>query len=405
MSSPHVSIAGAGLGGLCLAQALKQSGVDFDVYERDVALASRSQGYRLRIDADGQQALARCLPAPLYALFRQCAIVSQGARLVGRDLSPARALAPERWRSPEQADSERATAPDLCVHRQTLREILLCGIENRVHFGMPFERFHTLADDTVRIEFATGESRTSTLLVGADGMHSRVRAQLVPDAQPTGTDALCIYGKTAATRELRERMGAALCEATSVVFADEFATIIDPMIFPEQPRDIAARVAPGFAQGCQLEPVDDYVYWAFIGSQERLGVGTLPAERDLPALVDALVASWHPCLRALFSPGAATAMTITRVRNAPTPIASWKPGCVTLLGDAIHAMSPAAGAGANTALRDAATLADAISRSTDLREAVSIWEPRMREWATRAVRASVEGTRRLCTSVPLNPKG
>jgi cation diffusion facilitator CzcD-associated flavoprotein CzcO len=52
----HISIIGAGLGGLCLAQALQKHGVAFDVYEKDVSPYSRAQGYRLRIDETLPQA-------------------------------------------------------------------------------------------------------------------------------------------------------------------------------------------------------------------------------------------------------------------------------------------------------------------------------------------------------------
>ncbi|MFD7838211.1 NAD(P)-binding protein [Streptomyces sp. NPDC059761] len=43
---------GAGLGGLCLAQGLRRQGVEVTVFERDDALLTRSQVYRLYIDPD-----------------------------------------------------------------------------------------------------------------------------------------------------------------------------------------------------------------------------------------------------------------------------------------------------------------------------------------------------------------
>nr|BFE72799.1 hypothetical protein GCM10020092_061000 [Actinoplanes digitatis] len=65
----RVAIAGAGLGGLCLAQGLVRAGVDVQVYERDAALGARRQGYRLHVDARAGLALEKCLPPPLFRLF------------------------------------------------------------------------------------------------------------------------------------------------------------------------------------------------------------------------------------------------------------------------------------------------------------------------------------------------
>ncbi|MRT32630.1 hypothetical protein FGX01_01765, partial [Xylella fastidiosa subsp. multiplex] len=55
-----------------------RAGIDFDVYERDARTDSRVQGYRLRIDATGQAALAHCLPPELNALFQQSCSAHNG---------------------------------------------------------------------------------------------------------------------------------------------------------------------------------------------------------------------------------------------------------------------------------------------------------------------------------------
>ena len=62
-------IIGAGLGGLCLAHALRRRGLDVEVFERDGSPWDRPQGYRLHIDSDGIQALHQSLDPKLYALF------------------------------------------------------------------------------------------------------------------------------------------------------------------------------------------------------------------------------------------------------------------------------------------------------------------------------------------------
>jgi phytoene dehydrogenase-like protein len=66
----RVAVAGAGLGGLCLAQGLRRAGTDVTVYERDDGLAGRGQGYPLHVDARAGLALQQCLPPELLAAFQ-----------------------------------------------------------------------------------------------------------------------------------------------------------------------------------------------------------------------------------------------------------------------------------------------------------------------------------------------
>ncbi len=58
----QVLIAGAGVGGLALAQALHHAGIEVRVVERDPSPAIRNQGYRIHIDHHGNAALRTCLP-------------------------------------------------------------------------------------------------------------------------------------------------------------------------------------------------------------------------------------------------------------------------------------------------------------------------------------------------------
>src|SRR6266542_3818854 len=64
----HVLIVGGGVGGLCLAQGLKKSGISVAVYERDESAQFRSQGYRIGLKEAGAQALRDCLPEDLFNL-------------------------------------------------------------------------------------------------------------------------------------------------------------------------------------------------------------------------------------------------------------------------------------------------------------------------------------------------
>ena len=70
---------------------------------------------------------------------------------------------------------------------------------------------------------------------------------------------------------------------------------------------------------------------------------------------------------------------------------SWTPSNVTVLGDAIHNMTPMAGLGANTALRDASVLRRKLiaAASSGTVGAIASYEDEMREYANKAVGMSV----------------
>lgn len=395
MHDIHVAIVGAGLGGLALAQALKQAGIAFDVYERDPAIDSRRQGYRIRIDATGQRALAACLPAGPAALFRASASQGTGAvRLATPRLTPAHGHAPAGWHTaPDTAD--------LSVNRLTLREILMAGIEDHVHVGHAVDRYRVLPDGRAHVTFASGTSGSVTcdVLVGADGIHSTLRAQLVPAAAPVRTGTLCVYGRTRLpTDDPAFPEAAGLRAATTVIVADGCAAVLEDMRFRTDLRALAAHALP-----CsRFTPPDDYFYWAAIGPWSRFGLDdadpTAALAARIPAALRHVVRDWHPVLRRLLLDTPSDAVTALPVRRG-RPDVALPAGPVTLLGDAIHAMSPAGGAGANTALRDAAALAARLAGQTandgDIRHALTRYAEDMRVWATDAVIASDRAAARL----------
>lgn len=384
----RVAIIGAGLAGLALAQALNRNGIGFDIYERDPSANSRIQGYRLRIDAEGQQALAELLPWDLHRLIRQTA--SQAAtsgRFLTPQLEEATHRAPESWHQ----GSEREDF-DLSVNRQTLREILMCGIAGNIHFGCKLERYRVLEDGCVWLLFENSDPVICDVLVGADGVHSSVRRCLAPDAAPQDTGAVCIYGKS----ELDSpRDPKAAYAGTNVIWADGYSVIMDEMRFGDE----LSVIGQSIAARCGITNVADYLYWAIIAPRERLGPLATDrfdlGEAALGDLLSSLTHNWHPTLRRLIVKTDPSVVAIAPVKRGRPDIA-WAPGPVTLLGDAAHAMSPAGGVGANTAFKDALALADALTDDfdeartlpRDLVHAIGDYEHAMREAARIAVSAS-----------------
>jgi hypothetical protein len=145
--------------------------------------------------------------------------------------------------------------------------------------------------------------------------------------------------------------------------------------------------------GLLFDNTRDYFMWGFNCSRKRLPVDPMPLRgRDLIELVLRLTPGWHPDLRRLFELSDPSATFPLAIRTS-APVAPWPSGPVTLLGDAIHTMTPGRGVGANTALLDALLLCHELTEADrgrlGQREAVARYERAMRQYGAEAVKASL----------------
>jgi 2-polyprenyl-6-methoxyphenol hydroxylase-like FAD-dependent oxidoreductase len=373
----RVAIAGAGLGGLCLAQGLARAGAEVTVYERDAALDSRRQGYRLHVDARAGLALQRCLPPELFdAFLATCGQPGRSFTVLSERLRVLHRVAGD-----PMVDAMAPATLSTSVHRQTLREILAAGVD--IRFGRAVTGF-SADQDTVTVDLADGGSVPADLLVGADGVASAVRQRYLPDASTVDTGSRCVYGRTPLTAEVLELLPEPVLDGFTAVVGGAIGMALGTVRFRTPPSSI---VAPGL----RLTPIGDYVMWALAGPHERFPVpdGDL-AELDagrLHRIVEGMVRSWHPRLRGLVARADVKETFLVRVR-ASVPAPAWSANRVTVLGDAIHAMSPARGSGANTALRDASRLCEALTCGDGLLDAVGRYEAEMRDYGYAAVEES-----------------
>jgi 2-polyprenyl-6-methoxyphenol hydroxylase-like FAD-dependent oxidoreductase len=349
----RILISGGGIGGLALAQALCRAGMDVAVYERDPSPRLRNQGYRIHIDRDGNAALAACLPPEVLDLVRRTSGVN-GDLVAGYTHQLHRVMAQT---FPSTGDDEVT-----CVDRYTFRQGLLTGLAGAVRFGRSVAGYEVLASGRVRVDLADGGSDEGDLLVGADGVGSAVRRQLLPHATVRDLGVRCLYGRMPLT------------PAT------------DPLLPADFDRGFS-WVADGTGYGAGLAPVrfrtppgngaSDYFMTVLAATPERLGVPDEELFRMAPEeiwrlTVDA-TAAWHAGVRELFAHADASTFFPIAIR-AGERVAAWEPGPVTLLGDAIHTMPPTGGVGANTALRDAQTLAGELTGGSSITDAVAAYE-------------------------------
>ena len=361
----RVTVVGAGLGGLCLAQGLRGAGIEVDVHERDPAITARFQGYRLVLNPAGFDALRGCLPPRWHPLLEAIVGDAYGERLV---------LDPRLNRIGELGPGRAG----IVVDRHVLRHLLLTGLT--VHTAAALTGYDVLDDGTVRARFGRGAPATADLLVGADGVNSAVRAVLSPRTVPADTGVRFVIGRT----PLTERFAGLSRAFGSKIAGDRVSLLLGAMRFRTPPKEAAERLAPEVT----LPDVPDYVRWAMI-----LPPGGSPGAHDPRTAALSMMDGWHPDLRALVEQGDPDNSALLGIRVV-RPRERWSPGPVTLLGDAIHATSPTGGNGANTALRDAdllrRCLIDAAEGRRNLAEAVGGYERQMFEYGAEAVQHSLD---------------
>jgi 2-polyprenyl-6-methoxyphenol hydroxylase-like FAD-dependent oxidoreductase len=412
-----VMIIGAGTGGLALAHGLRRAGVPVQVFERDRTRTGGLQGYRVGISPNGVRALRSCLPPDLFATFvATTARDYDGYNMFTEQLARLVTIAAD------DLGPHDDVVKDYSVSRMTLRQVLLTGLEDVVTFDWRFTRFEDHGD-RVTAFFDDGSSATGSLLVGADGANSRVRKQYLPGATQTETGLIAIGGKIALTDEVRALLPPEARNAMSMVFdrRGQFG-ILHVMQFPWRgDRELKDGIGSTDAEliqqwpGLLFDNTADYVSWGVSTSRSLLPPDVLQWDGGrLQRLVLAdLIADWHPALRTLVRDSDPTTTFALSIRTSD-PLEPWEPSRVTVLGDAAHTMTPGRGAGANTALRDAALLRDNLvavrDGRSDLPAAVGGYEERMRAYSAVAVAESLQfmndnGTARRPVVGPLTTFG
>jgi salicylate hydroxylase len=397
--SPHVLIIGGGVGGLALAQGLRREGVSAAVYERDRSLTSRLQGYRVHISPGGSLALHECLPPYLFDAFdRTCGKQPRAIHFMTERMKPLMSMDP----SLVKIDSD--VARHRSVSRVTLRQVLMADLDD-VHLGKAFVRYEERGGKVVA-HFEDGTSAEGDILVAADGSGSRVRRQFLPDARLIDTGIVAIGGKVFLD-EARHRLAPPLLDGMCMVSGrDGISLFIATQEVTETVGAIGTNEPGSEQDGAVFENTRSYVMWGLGATRRRLGLEDA-AEHDparLAAIASRAVAKWAPAFRDLIELADPSTLSQFAIRTS-TPVGAWPTGRVTLLGDAIHAMTPYRGIGANKALEDAVRLKRALVAGArgerDVFDAIGAYEADMRDYGFQAVRNSLRAMRQSVDAGPL----
>lgn len=370
------------MGGLVLAQALARAGDDVSVHDRDAA-ASATGGYRLHLDARACAALRRHLTPELFAAvragaadprtFRQFAFIDHRMRVLAVD---------ERDPGEER----------LLIGRVPLRTLLCRGISDRVAFGSTFRGFDVGSDERVAVHFADGSTTVADLLVGADGVGSRVAGALAGRPTSARLGVSGIAGRTAIDDGNRGLVPALLQRGPALAFGPGGVGLFLTLHVPG-PGPVAGAPEPP-----EIEP--PALVWGVLADDRRypVDVRALAADELVPTVL-ALLERWDPDVRELVrqsDPGSVASYAF-RAADPTGDLTPWPAGPVTALGDAVHAMPPTGGRGAATAIRDAdvlaARLAEVRNGTLALPLALRRFQAEMATYAPAAVAESLAPVR------------
>lgn len=347
----HITIIGAGLGGLTLARVLQLNSIPVTIYEKEPSAESRTQGGQLDIhERDGQIALQG---AGLFDQFQS--IIHDGG-------AAAKVLDKDGNTIVDIPDDGNHGRPE--VLRGDLRQILLQSLKpNTIQWDKKLTDIQSLEHGQHRLSFADGTTVTTQILVGADGTFSKVRP-LVSDAKPqyVGTSLIETYlydvdnQHPSAANIVGQGAMYALAPGKGIQAHREPGNVIHTYIALRQTE-------------AELDQID------FNNSNVAL--------KQLAHQFD----QWHNDLLALINESEKG--PILRKIHALPVGHQWDrvPG-VTILGDAAHVMTPA-GEGANFAMFDGSELAQAIiEHPNDIETAFAQYEqalfPRSKKAAARA---------------------
>jgi salicylate hydroxylase/6-hydroxynicotinate 3-monooxygenase len=314
MTAPTIAIVGAGMGGMAAAATLRQAGLEVSVYE---------QAHRFgRIGAGIQM-----LPNSMKVLRG----IGIEERLRARSFAPFSHLN----RVGDTGEIKRELpmpeelygAPFLCMHRAELHEALTSVVpEACIHLDKKLVALEQNGGP-VTLCFADGTTATADAVIGADGVHSRVRDIIV------GPDRPLHRGRIAYRAVFKSSLMPKEISTSRVKWWGEDRHIVIYYTTKDRSEVYFVTSVPEPADWLTQES------WSATGDVDELR---------------AAYAAFHPEVRMVLDACPACHKWAILERE---PLPAWSEGRVVLIGDACHPMTPYMAQGAATSIEDAAVLA------------------------------------------------
>jgi 2-polyprenyl-6-methoxyphenol hydroxylase-like FAD-dependent oxidoreductase len=336
----RIAIIGGGIGGLTTAIALRQFGFAPEVYEQAPVLLD--VGAAIAVWPNAMRVLEQLGLAG--KVLEQAGVMNQIQWLDQN----GRAINKVNISDPSGPDS----TPAVALHRADLQDILLHSLPtSSVHLGSSLIDY-SQDDEKVFANFANGYSSESEFLIGADGIHSRVRLGLLDDADP-------IYRGYTVWRGLSATIPGSIPPGTAIEIHGRGKRFgIGPVGLGRVGWWASANSANTSPRA--EERSGDRKTW-------RQGESVAPRRpHDTKGELLRLFEGWYRPVIQLIESTSSPSILRTGAFDRPES-KFWGDRRVTLLGDAIHPTTPNLGQGGCMAIEDAMVIARCFEKYGDER--------------------------------------
>jgi 5-methylphenazine-1-carboxylate 1-monooxygenase len=359
-------IVGGGIGGLTTALMLRARGINCELFEQTDTIRELGVGINTL-----PHAIRELAGLGLLDRLDNVAIRTDELHYLNRH-------GQEVWREGRGIGAGH-DVPQFSIHRGRLQSVIHRAVEERlgadaIHTGRRLGAF-TQDEGGVTAHFfdRTGahvETARGDILIGADGIHSKVRDTLFPNEGPPCWNGLMLW------RGARDWPTFLTGNSMIVAGGLHAKVVVYPIAEGSQPghRLTNWAVLVKVGEGGTLPPRRED--WSRLGKRDELmpHVARFSVPHiDVPALITATPEFWeYPCCD-----------------RDPLPL--WTSGRVTLLGDAAHPMYPVGSNGASQAILDARALADALAHAEHPRQALMAYERKRLPMTAEIVRSNRRG--------------
>jgi salicylate hydroxylase len=362
MKDLHAIIIGAGIGGLCTALALQRAGYRVSVYEQARELGEVGAGLSLSPNAN--------MGLHYLGLEQPLAKIGHVPRSFGiQHFQTGETLVDN---TAEMTRENAGGAPYYMVHRADLHAMLADAVLGNDPDCLHLQHdFATLVQGNGQVTavFSDGTRASGDLLIGCDGIRSKVRAELFGTESPRFTGYIAWRGLVPV-----ERLTQALLPESGIC------------------------IGPGKTMTRYLLGHRKLVNYVAVAQRSGWEIEGWAVHSDVHELLEEF-ADFHPDIRAI--------LAATPPENCykwalfdRDPLEEWSVGHATLAGDAAHPMLPFMGQGAVMAIEDAVVLARCLEAAADIDEALARYEQARKERSTFVMLESRANIIRLQGTAP-----